>query len=57
MESPKVDPVVVELSNRAMEDQEKQEKKKYLRDHCFDIINLIIAVLALIVALLGLYLP
>ena len=35
----------------------KEERREYNKDHLFDILNLIISLLALIISIFGLYLP
>lgn len=37
--------------------ERKARRREYLKVHAFDILNLVIAVLALIIAALGLFLP
>lgn len=40
-----------------MEEKRKKDRRKYLADHRFDIINSILAVAALIVAVIALFFP
>lgn len=54
---PPIDPEILEHSRQMVEAKKKREKKQYLKDHCFDIINSGIALIALIIAILGLFFP
>ena len=47
----------MEASIRFLEEKRKKDRRKYLADHRFDIINSILAVAALIVAIIALFFP
>lgn len=55
MDLPKIDPEITKISKQYTERQEKQDKRNYLKDHVFDIINSCIALLALVVAVIALF--
>lgn len=54
---PDIDPEILESSKKMMEEKRKKDRRKYLADHRFDIINSILAVAALIVAVIALFFP
>lgn len=54
---PPIDPQILEYSRQMVEAKRKRERKQYLKDHCFDIINSDIALIALVIAILGLFFP
>lgn len=54
---PKIDPEIIEQSRRMTEAKRKRERRQYIADHRFDIINSITALLALVIAILGLFFP
>lgn len=57
MKVPKIDPLMIEISEQIVKEQKEREKVQYLKDHFFDIFNLIIALTALFISIAGLYLP
>ena len=54
---PPIDPRIIEHSRMMVEEKKKRERKQYLKDHCFEIINSTMALIALIIAILGLFFP
>lgn len=44
-------------SKQMMKQKAKEERRRYVQEHRFDIINSCLAVLALLVAILALFLP
>ena len=54
---PPIDPRIVETSRQMMRQQRKQARRQWLIDHVFDLFNSILALIALIVAIFGLFLP
>lgn len=54
---PPIDPRILEESQKMTKAKERQARRQWLFDHMFDILNLIIALVALVVAIFGLHLP
>lgn len=57
MKFPKIDKDFMEQVRQTQREMKKRNRISYIKDHLFDILNLIIALLALFVAIAGLYLP
>lgn len=57
MKTPKLDSEFLEQVKETQTYMQKQNKRSYIKNHVFDILNFVIALLALIVAFLGLFLP
>lgn len=57
MKTPKLDDDFMEQVHHTQREMKKKSRASYLKEHLFDILNLAIAILALLVAVLGLYLP
>ena len=54
---PPIDPQILDASDQMVKAQKRQARRQWLFDHMFDLLNLIIALVALAVAVFGLYLP
>ena len=54
---PPIDPRILESSDQMVKAKKRQARRQWLFDHLFDILNLIIALVALVVAVFGLHLP
>ena len=54
---PPIDPNILESSDQMVKAQKRQARRQWLFDNLFNILDLIIALVALIVAVFGLYLP
>lgn len=57
MKIPDLDDDFMEHTRKIQKGMVRNRRRQYIRDHLFDILNLAIAILALLVALAGLYLP
>lgn len=57
MKIPKLDKEFMESVRKIQSEMTRQRRVAYIKEHAFDIFNLIISLIALIVAILGLYLP
>ena len=54
---PPIDPKIIEASDQMVRAQQRQARRQWVFDNMFKLINSFIAVVALIVAIFGLYLP
>lgn len=54
---PPIDPRILEESEKMNKAKKRQARRQWLFDNLFNILDLIIAFVALIVAIFGLYLP
>ena len=54
---PPIDPRILEESQKMTKAKKRQARRQWLFDNLFNILDLIIALVALIVAIFGLYLP
>ena len=54
---PPIDPRILESSREMVKAQKRQARRQWLFDNLFNILDLIVAVVALVVAVFGLYLP
>ena len=54
---PPIDPRILEESQKMTKAKKRQARRQWLFDNLFNILDLIIALAALIVAIFGLYLP
>lgn len=48
---------IYDLFAAQRKERRRQARKDFVREHLFDICNLILAVLALVISILGLFLP
>ena len=54
---PPIDPRILEESEKMNKAKKRQARRQWLFDNLFNILDLIIALVALVVAIFGLYLP
>lgn len=54
---PPIDPGILEASDQMVKAQKRQARRQWLFEHLFDLINLVIALVALVIAIFGLHLP
>ena len=57
MQIPKIDPEILRQSEKMVKSKKKADRRQYFKDHIFDILNLLIASAALIVAVIALFFP
>jgi hypothetical protein len=54
---PPIDPAVLEQGDRMAKAARRSARRRWFADHAFDLFNSFLALVALIVAIFGLYLP
>lgn len=54
---PPIDPAVLEQSDRMAKAARRSARRRWLFEHLFDLIDLVIALVALVIAIFGLHLP
>lgn len=57
MNVPPIDPEILKSSRRMVKAQKRRARRQWLAENALNLFNSLIALVALIVAILGLYLP
>ena len=57
MNNPHIDPRILEHSRQMAAEKARKQRRQWLKDNTFNLINSVLAFLALIISIFGLFLP